>query len=368
MPLIRPEPLLILAFFSLTAMGVAAPTYTRHLSRSTILSLTGNVDTDPRGLACNAAGTVWYFFEDDTSDAILRWDGSVLSVWASRAQMEAALGVTGIALHDMTCDPATGTLFALVRPTSDATERLIRIPSAGTVQRVVGVAHSEGISAIDVDAANARLVFLRTAFEGASAAQVGVWHVPTNAVDATPVQLASEAALAGALTPPGTLFEASDLVVQSDGDIIVANAFATGDVNSDGDMVRITQAGAVSLFTERSALLAAMGAPGGNIGDTYLECNAADEVLVWHNGTVPPPTECLLKVSADGSSVQALDSEASMLGSPAFGGATDTGADANGFAATADGRFGLAHNATLSEGIIVISGADVSRVGGWADY
>ena len=365
---LRTIPLLAATLCLSLTQGIAAPTYTRQLSRATILALTGNADTDPRGLACNAAGTVWYLFEDDTSDAILRWDGTTLSVWASRVQMEAALGVTGIALHDMTCDPATGTLFALVRPTSDATERLIRIPSAGTVQRVVSVAHSEGISAIDVDSAGSRLVFLRTAFEGAAAAEVGIWQVPLGATDAVPVQLASQVVLSAALTPTGTLFEASDLVVQSDGDIIVSNALATGDVNTDGDILRVTSGGGVSLFTERSTLLAAMGAPGGNIGDTYLECNAADEVLVWHNGTVPPPTEYLLKISPDGSTVTALDSEASMLASPAFGGAADTGADANGFAATADGRFGLAHNATLSEGIIVISGADVSRVGDWSDY
>ncbi len=345
----------------------AAPTFSRELPTSTILAFTGLADTDPRGLACNAAGTIWYFFEDDTLDAVLRWNGTALSTWTTRAQLESALGVTGISLHDMTCDPATGTLYALVRPTSDTIERVVRLPAAGVVERVIPPSHSEGISAIDVDPANGRLVFVRTAFEGASAPEVGVWHVPLGATDGVPVQLAGQAALAAALTPPAALFEPSDLVVQSDGDVILINAFATGDVSTDGDMLRVTAAGTVSFFADRSLLLSAMGSPGGAIGDTYLECNAADEILVWHNGSAAPG-EYLLKLAPDGSAAAPLASEAAMLSWPAFSGAADTGSDANGFAATADGRFGIAHNAAGTEGIIVISGTDVARVGEWPDY
>lgn len=354
-----------LALLAITPALHAAPTFTRELPPETILSLTGNADTDPRGLAVTADGSTWYLFEDDTSDAILRKSGASLTVFASKAQIESALGIVGVTLTDMTVDPATGILYAVVRPGSAATlERIIRVPSAGTVQNVVSTLHSDGIDSIDVDTLNSRLVFTRIAFNGAVASNVGVWTVPLAATNAVPTQLANEVALAAALTPAGSLFEPSDLVVQSDGDIILANANGTDDANQDGDLVRLTGAGAASAFADRVTLLTVMGNAAGDIGDTYLERDSTDRILLWHNGSTSPG-ECLLLGTANGATWLLLANETQMLSASAFLGATDVGADANGIAATADGRLGIAHVATGSEGIVVAAQLAPTGVAEW---
>lgn len=349
----------------LTAPACAEVAFTRELSPSQITSHTAVSTTDPRGLAVTSDGGTWYFFEDDTVDDVIRFSGSTLTTWVTRAQFETALSITGVVLLDMTVDPTSGGLFAIVRPAGTNTlERVVRIPSQGVVELVVATSDSEGADALDVDVANNRLVFVRTGLSGAAAGTAGLYSVALTGSAAPPSLIASEATIAAALTPAGTTLDASDLVVLSNGDVIIANAFNSSNTLMDGDLLRVTSGGAASLFADRASLLASMGNPGGAVGEVLLEASSSDAIYLWHNGSTPPG-EYLLLGTNNGATWTSLADEAQMLADPAFLAALDVGADGNGIAMTAADRFAIATVGTGTEGIVSATGAEVTRVEDW---
>ncbi len=357
--------LLFGGLMSLAASARAEVTFFRELSPAQITSHTLVATTDPRGLAVTADGSTWYFFEDDTVDDLIRFSGNTLTTWVTRTQFETALSITGVVLLDMTVDPTSGNLFAIVRPAGTNTlERIVRIPSQGVVELVVATSDSEGADALDVDVANNRLVFVRTGLSGAAAGTAGLYSVSLTGTAATPSLISTEATIAAALTPNGTTLDASDLVVLSNGDIIVANAFNSSNTLMDGDLLRVTSTGVASIFADRALLLAAMSNPGGAVGEVLLEASSSDAIYLWHNGSTPPG-EYLLLGTNNGATWTALASEAQMLADPAFLAALDVGADGNGIAMTAADKFAIATVDAGTEGIVSATGAEVTRVEDW---
>lgn len=355
----------IAAILSVPGASVAELEFARVLSPAQITGFTTLPTTDPRGLAVSADGSAWYFIEDDTRDDLLRFSGGTLTTWVTRAQFETALGISGAVFLDLTADPTSGQLFAIVRPSGTNTlERIVRIPAQGVVELVVSTAHSEGADALDVDVANSRLVFVRTGLSGAPGGSAGLFHVALNASAATPTLLASEATIAAALTPTGTTLDASDIVVLSNGDTIVANAFNSSNPLMDGDLLRVTSGGTASLFCDRATLLSAMGNPAGTVGEVLLEASPSDAIYLWHNGSTPPG-EYLLLGTNSGATWAPLASESQMVADPAFLGALDVGADGNGIAMTGAGAFAIATVGTGAEGIVTATGAEATRICDW---
>jgi hypothetical protein len=231
-----------------------------------------------------------------------------------------------------------------------------------------------GAVALDIDEANSRLVIACDPGFG-DPGIAGLYHVPLNAVNAAPTLLADNTSLLTGLTTTGTpTVNISDIAVGATGDVIVVNAFGTGDF--DGDVIRVTSAGAVSAFADRDLLLTAAGSTSaGTIADTFIALDPSDNTFILYINNAPAanPEASFLRLRADGS-VAVL--RTNLAGFTPFmvansgtivGATTSLNSAGNGLTVATDGTIIFSSNDESDiEGVFAISG--VASVEDWSMF
>ncbi len=373
----------------ITAMGVwesHAATASVAIPASTIAAWTGdNADSDPLGLAFN--GGALFFFEGrsvgngdpmNVTRALLHatWPGAALGIQLRESEMRALTAQPGaiFTVLDLCALPGGG-VAAILSDTLTGSEFLVRttIPSTGAL--LVQGTGAEGAVAIAADASAQRLYVLATAAQGA--ASPGLLFLDlSGSIPATALTMhAAQASLAAALTTGGTAqWLPSDLTVQGDGDVIIFNAGPNigsgGDLGSDGDAVRVTPAGAVSLFFDRSLLDGVTGDPGTTGYDGAVIAGGSDHILVaafeTDGGGATTAQEFLARVSPDGTSAMLVKTEAQIV-ADLGGGATDLSFTRRGVVLDGGGNLlWSANGGGIPQGILQLSGpvpAELSAFG-----
>lgn len=344
------------------------------LSSAEITSWTGSTDTDPTGLAVD--GDLLYFFEDDTvpgldihnaARALIRYDRVLdeFTTWFSQDRFWVAAGLVSgnFVAEDISVDPL-GLVHVATRDRNTAIEHLFRISGEGIGSVSIMGTAADGIIAIDFDPSSGRLYALTSTDDGAVGG--GLEYLDFSSFPAAGfTQLATDASLEAALTSTGAAeWNPSDLVVRGDGDILIfnggPNTGSGGDIESDGDCIRVTPAGAVSLHFDRSlldALLGDLGTTG--YGPAALEVTSDDDLLILAFETDPGGAttveEFLAKVNEAGNAAEFVTEEFMVLSD--LGTGTDLSFTAHGFAIDDAGN-GLwsSNGANQPQGILQISG------------
>jgi hypothetical protein len=368
----------------LFAPSATAATVSVRLDAATITAWTGAADSDPRGVA--VFGDALYFFEAESisgpnpqnaDHALIRYDlmTGAYATWYTEEELRVITGAFSgnFSADDVTVDDL-GLVHVVARDLSTGVEHLVRVSNQGVGSEAVMGSAADGTLAIDFDPNAGRLYALTSTARGAASG--GLEYIDFSTFPAVSyTQLASEEMLTAALTSAATPeWNPSDLVVQSDGDVIIFNGGpnigSSGDLGSDGDCVRVTASGEVSLFFDRSLLDGLLGDPGtAGYGDTAIEITGFDEVLVLSFGEDPggdtQVDEFLARVSADGSSAVLVTDEPQILSDLGMG-STDISHTANGLALDAGGEALWSSNSSSSpQGILQISDPVPARLTGF---
>lgn len=344
----------LLAAIVMIGSTAHAQTITQVVDEPAILALTGDTDTDPRSLAIDGAGNLYFFDSEPEVNSIFVFDGTDLTTYVTAAELATAIGASAVGDIDDMVASSAGVLFAIVR--DDAfNENVVRVPSAGVAELMVSTANGAAETfAIDYDEINDRVV-VATDDPFGTPSILGLFTVPATATDTTPTPfaLASDIVQTGVTpsTTSTTVWGPSDLVVLSDGSVIVANGFGEGD--ADGDLIQISEDGStITPYMDAALILSSTGVTNTSFGDTFIESATGlltDEILLYQTSG-----EAFI-VRVDGTSGVLIADENEIEGAT---GGTSLGTDGNGFA-VADGCAYLPPNGGGIEGIISICGADV---------
>jgi len=261
--------------------------------------------------------TVYLFDSISTFDGLFSYTASTPAVFASEAQLSAN---TNASAGDLDADATN--LYVSMFDSTAAKQTIWRIPHsgfAGAVSMVDTIGSlTVNMDELEVDDAGSRLIISYN--DTFSAAAEDVVTVPLTATAATPTLIASEATIEAALaTITGYVDDTNndldlyDLTVQSDGDIIISQGFSSNR-QINGSLLRITSAGAVSVFRTADQIITAAGADPNlvDIGSVHVEALSADEILIVvgftsASGVLGP---FIAVVSADGTTQTALATEA----------------------------------------------------------
>jgi hypothetical protein len=324
-----------------------------------------------------AAWTGANFFEEENvagpnpnsaDHALIRCDidTGVLSTHLTQAKLRVFAGLPAgvFTANDIAAD-GSGIIYMVARDTSTGIEYLLRVSGEGVAAMLVQGTAADGTTAIALDPPRHRLLALTSTAAGAPQGGLEFIDLSASLPVASYTQIASESALESALTPstPGQWLP-SDLTVQSDGDAIIFNGGPNtgggGVVACDGDCVRVTAAGAVSLFFDRGLLDGLFADPGtAGYGDAALAANGADEVLLLafniDTGGSSDVGEFFARVSADGSTATLVKTGADALAE--LGGGASLAVTRHGFALDSGGNAYWTNLGSGSpEGILMLTG------------
>lgn len=281
------------------------------------------------GVATTPDGTTQYMFDSEVNDDhLLKWDGSTLSIYATRDDLDNS-GTANCSWNSQDMD-ANGVLYLLCSGTSFQ-EVLWRVPGPTFASAVSMVQTPDINEAVDlaVDLPNSRMIVGYNDINGVPgpAFGEGIGTVPLNATNGTITELVTAAELQTALSAlPGYADAVSDeidifdLAVQSDGDIIVSHGFGSGrDIN--GSLLIVNSAGTtINTFCSANQLITFAGVDPStvNIGNVRVETLSDDKILVQANfssvnATLRPFFGVL---SADGTSFIYLCNDTTVYADP----------------------------------------------------
>lgn len=286
------------------------------------LAATGLSQAEFDGFTVDPSGATIHLFDSISGfDGLLRVTGGTASVFATRNQ----LAGSSASASDFTA--GADHVFINVRG-SGGTRHIWAFPHSATdfdtdATRLVAITGpSDEIEAIAADDKNERLILGYNEFQGIGLEKIA--HVPYTAEDATPTDLADQATLQAAIaTIPGytdattNAVDIIDMTVQSDGDIIFSQGFASNHP-INGSLLKVTETGTVSVFRTAADIKAAAGVDPGtvNIGSVSVAALPNDEIFIVvtfssNNATLDP---FMAVVSEDGSTQRHVATQNELYG------------------------------------------------------